>query len=86
MVALKLESAIGSSGLERIGLEQCGLEASKCDWLERARADWARAMWLGSFKLQLVRAGSNGLASSIVALKLEGAIASSGFERIGLAH
>ena len=38
--ALKRQSAIGSSGLERIGLEHCGLEASNCDWLERARPDW----------------------------------------------
>jgi hypothetical protein len=45
MVALKLQSAIGSSGFERIGIERCGLGASKCIWLERARADWLRALW-----------------------------------------
>jgi hypothetical protein len=35
---LKLESTFGSSGLEWIGLEPCGLEVSKSIWLERARA------------------------------------------------
>jgi hypothetical protein len=41
-VAMKHQSAFGSSGLERIGLEQCGIEASKLDWLERARAECLR--------------------------------------------
>jgi hypothetical protein len=39
VAALELQGAIGSSGLERIGFEHCGPEASKCNWLERARTD-----------------------------------------------
>ena len=31
--------------LERIGLEPKKREASKSIWLERARADWTRALW-----------------------------------------
>ena len=38
-VALKLQRAFGSSGLERMGLERGGLDVSKCIWLERARAE-----------------------------------------------
>ena len=34
-MALKLQGAIGSSGLERIGFEPSGPEASRCNWLER---------------------------------------------------
>jgi hypothetical protein len=32
-------------GLERIGREPKKLEASKSIWLQRARADWLRALW-----------------------------------------
>jgi hypothetical protein len=35
------------------------LEASKAIWLERARADWPRALWSLSFKVHLARAGSS---------------------------
>ena len=35
------------------------LEASKAIWLERARADWPRALWSWSFKVNLARAGSS---------------------------
>ena len=42
LVALKLQSAFGSSGLERIGFEHGGLDVSKCIWLERARAECLR--------------------------------------------
>ena len=44
-VALMLQSAFGSTKLERIGFEHGGLEASKCIWLELARADGLRAWW-----------------------------------------
>jgi hypothetical protein len=33
---LRFQSPFGSSGLERIGLEPCGLELSQSIWLERA--------------------------------------------------
>ena len=43
---MKLQSPFGSSGLERIGLEPCGLEVSKSIWLERARAK-GQETWKG---------------------------------------
>ena len=84
MLAWKLQIAFGSSELERKYLEHGGLDASKCNWPEWARADFPRGLWPGSFKVQLARAGSSGLASSTAALKLQSAIGSSGLERIGL--
>jgi hypothetical protein len=82
-VVLKLQSAFSSSGLERNASpneaksakkrkNSEAAEASKCVWLERARADWIRAWW--------------SLASSMVVWKLESAVGSSGLERIGVEH
>jgi hypothetical protein len=54
---LRLQSAIGSTGFERIGFEHCGPEASKCNWLERARADWLRAQMGPKMLPAVVRTG-----------------------------
>jgi hypothetical protein len=43
-VGLEMSNCIWR-GLERTGREPKRLEASKSIWLERARADWLRALW-----------------------------------------
>ena len=62
IMALELQNAIGSSGLARMGFEHCSPKASKCNWLERARADLIRSLWHWSFEFRLARAGSSGWA------------------------
>ena len=57
-MVLKLQIAIGTSGLGRIGLDHCGFEASNCNWLERARADWASSTVPSKLRIAI---GSSGL-------------------------
>ena len=79
-VALKLKCAFGSSGLERIGLESGGLETINRIW---RRLGWTVILSknLEASKGHLARAGSSGLASSSVVLKLQSPSGSSGLER-----
>ena len=56
---MKPTSAIGSSGLEWIGLEPCGLEVSKSIWLERARAKGQETLDRSDLTDQSARARSS---------------------------
>ena len=70
--------------LEWIGLESKKLEASKSIWLERARADWPRALWLWSVTVHLARAGSSERPRDLSSLGPNGPIRSSPLEPNGL--
>ena len=79
-VALKLKCAFGSGGLERMGLKIGGLETINRIW---RRLGWTVILSknLEASKGHLARAGSSGLASSSVVLKLQSPSGSSGLER-----
>ena len=60
------------------------IESSTYIWLERARADWPRALWPWSVKVHLARAGSSERPRDLESLRPLGPIRSSPLEPNGL--